>query len=65
MAATLRDTLLAPEVQPRVVADCEALSPGADPDDHVTGALADAPAAADLPRPVGTGVPGEPRARSG
>ena len=39
--------------------------PRADPDDHVTGALADAPAAADLPRPVGTGVPGEPRARSG
>ena len=38
--------------------------PRADPDDHVTGALADAPAAADLPRPVGTGVPGEPRARS-
>ena len=38
--------------------------PRADPDDHVTGALADAPAAADLPQPVGTGVPGEPRARS-
>ena len=37
----------------------------AGPGDHVTGALADAPAAADLPRPVGSGVPGEPRARSG
>ena len=33
-------------------------------DDHVTGALADAPAAADLPEPVGIWVPGEPRARS-
>ena len=39
--------------------------PRADPDDHVTGALADALAAADLPRPVGTGAAGEPRARSG
>ena len=38
--------------------------PRADADDHVTGALAGAPAAADLPRSVGTGVPGEPRARS-
>ena len=38
--------------------------PRADTDNHVTGALADAPAAADLPQPVGTGVPGEPRARS-
>ena len=38
--------------------------PRADTDDHVPGALADAPAAADLPRHVGTGVPGEPRARS-
>ena len=28
MAATLRDTLLAPEVQPQVVADCEALVNG-------------------------------------
>jgi len=28
MAATLRDSLLAPEVQPRVVADCEALVNG-------------------------------------
>jgi hypothetical protein len=28
MAATLRDTLLAPDVQPRVVADCEALVNG-------------------------------------
>jgi Family of unknown function (DUF6918) len=28
MAATLRDTLLAPDVQPQVVADCEALVNG-------------------------------------
>jgi hypothetical protein len=28
MAATLRDTLLAPEVRPQVVADCEALVNG-------------------------------------
>ena len=28
MAATLRDTLLAPEVQPQVVAECEALVNG-------------------------------------
>jgi serine/threonine-protein kinase len=40
-------------------------SPGPTPTTTSPAALADGPAAADLPRPVGTGAAGEPRARSG
>ena len=61
--ATRRPTVRVPAPAARRVARPQPVQlreplPRADPDDHVTRALADAPAAADLPRPVGTGVRG-------